>query len=232
MRLGDYPGRQVMLMRALARYTDVYFLSSTAHVASSRLFTRPRIRTTFPGLHVVENAFASTLSRLGRRLSILSYYDAYLLHSLLRERGILQYVYWVAAPDRPLLSGMRLDRLVYDCIDPCYASDDQEEFDRNEFFFARKSKLVLATAANLQERLRPVNPNTYLVRNGCSPDDFAQSEEVPNPIRDRNRPFIGYMGTLDWRIDYPLLEKVAVVAFPEGDHRYCWSKRFEFGRRY
>lgn len=66
---------------------------------------------------------------------------------------------------------------------------------------------AVATSPALHERLSEQHPNAHLVRNGVDFDLFYQAARPASPPTSRP-PCIGYVGSLDDRIDYPLLERL------------------------
>jgi glycosyltransferase involved in cell wall biosynthesis len=107
---------------------------------------------------------------------------------------------------------------VYDCIDPSFLPESRTEFDAREFAVARAARIVFCTAQTLLERMLPVQPHAYLLNNAASPELYALESAVqpslPWSLTGRPRPIIGYIGTIDWRIDCDTLTEAA-AALPE-----------------
>ncbi len=208
------PARQRYLMTALSQYTEVYYLDRPPGATRYR-FGLPYAEPVSPSLTIIRNAFGLRYSRLrqySERAAVAL--DAVHLHTLLRQRGVAKYIYWVGAPDPLLLQGMQCEHLVYDCIDPCFIPSEQEQFDRNELAIARAAKIVFCTAETLLVRCGAVNTASHLLPNACSPDEYPPERNpslpLPAPLQNRgDRPVIGFMGTMDWRMDVETLAYAA-----------------------
>ena len=209
----DYPGRQ-MLLHSLAKYTPVIFVRWRQK--HENRFRRPVAKRLGHNTYEVSSAFSFRNSRLRRLGTTVGWFDGRWLMDALYKIGVEEFVYWVSNPDPRMLWGMPTNRLVYDCVDPCFIPERQTDFDRGEFSVARRAKVVFCTARTLVERLRPVNRNCYLLPNGCSTDVLEGSQQgltaVPEKLRSRSRPLIGYMGTMDWRFDVDAVSYAALAA--------------------
>ena len=211
-RWADYPGRQYALMREMASQTDVYFLNDPVikgYPAEFRLPTAERVRE---GLTVIHHAFTFRNCRSGKHLGpAAAIPDSVVFHRLLRGLGVREYIFWVASPRRSLLWGLRTNHLVYDCIDPAPDTQGHNRLHDTETWFARRSRLVFCTAESLLDRLRPENPRSYLLCNAAAGRDFSEDAEpaLPETLRGLRRPIAGFLGTVDFRLDYPLLAAVA-----------------------
>ena len=103
--------------------------------------------------------------------------------------------------------------MIYDCIDPCFDSAAQAQFDREEACVARQARLIFCTAEVLRERMQALHSKVYLLPNACSEDEYAPSrlELLPRPacLVGNRLPVVGYMGTFDSRVDVELLVEAA-----------------------
>jgi glycosyltransferase involved in cell wall biosynthesis len=208
------PARQRYLMEAMSRHTRVFFLNWPRHTARYGEALRPRAERLTDSLTLVHDAFGVRFARGTRRLGrVGAAVDAAWMHALLRRHGTERYIYWLAAPDPRMLWGMRRDRLVYDCIDPCFIESEQSDFDRRELAIARQSRLVFCSAQTLLDRCRAMNINSHLLPNACSPAEYdartIASLPRPGPLAGRSGPVAGYLGTFDWRIDVAVLVEAA-----------------------
>jgi glycosyltransferase involved in cell wall biosynthesis len=163
---------------------------------------------------VLRNAMRLRNSRVGKRIATLSaWLDSAKFHRALRHAGFDDYIYWLSSNDPRMVLSMSLDRLIFDCIDPCFVKEDQEKFDRNEAAIAKKAKLVFCTAHSLHERMLAQNSRSFLVPNGCHVETYEACRSaatlLPAPLVGRKRPYIGYMGTVDWRFDAATVTEVA-----------------------
>ncbi|HLK58710.1 MAG TPA: glycosyltransferase [Chthonomonadaceae bacterium] len=208
------PGRHRLIMDAMAQHHPVIFLESPQHSGRLLETKRPRIEKRHDNLTVIHNAFGFRYARLGKKLGRLSAaLDARWMHRELRTLGVTDYVYWLSANAPNALWGMRTERLVFDCIDPCFEPEGQEQFDRMEAEVVRQAKVVFCTAEALHEKLQRQHPHTYLVPNACAPEayhpDATRPLSIPEPLKARPRPVVGFMGTFDWRVDTALLTEAA-----------------------
>ncbi len=208
------PGRHKALMEALSAHTHIYFVNWPEFRGAYTEVLRPRAERIAPNITLVHNAFGLRFARGGKRLGrAAAMIDGLWLKDLLRDQGVRRYVYWIAAVCRPLLWGMRTDRLIFDCIDPCFENHAREHFNREEAVFARRAKVVFATAESLAEKMHTFNPDTYLLPNGCNeaqyhPDVLARCPR-PTELTGVKGPIIGYMGTFDARVDTQTLTDAA-----------------------
>ena len=209
----SHSSRQHYLMEALSAHTQVIYLNPKC--PSSRRFEvqRPSIRRISQTLTVIDNAFAFRASPLGRRIKrAATYLESNWLHRALQEIGIGRYAYWLSTPLPELLEGMNCDHLIYDCIDPCF-DGNMAKYDRDEVEVAKRAHIVFCTAKILLERMQTIHPNSHLLPNACAPEDYDPQEiaslEPPPALAGRSKPVIGYMGSIDWRIDTALLTEAA-----------------------
>jgi hypothetical protein len=191
----------------------VIFLNSAELSGSILEAHRPKVEWVYDKLVLIHDAFGFRFTRVGKKLGgFAASLDGSWLHAKLREMGVSRYVYWLSYPDPRMLRGMRTDRLVYDCIDPCFDPAEQADHDRNEAAIAKKAKMVFCTAQTLVEKMQPFNANVHLVQNACDVSyhrDIATTLPLPEPLRGKPRPIIGYMGTFDARVDTETLVAVA-----------------------
>jgi teichuronic acid biosynthesis glycosyltransferase TuaH len=206
--------RQQMLCEALSERVPVVFLSTASPSRALLDVKRPRAERVRPGVTVVHDALALRTNRWWRRLGpVAARIDGLMLRRLLRSLGIGDYVYWLSVAGPEWLAGMRLDRLVYDCIDPNFIPENQASFDAREYAVAAEASVVFCTAQTLLERMRRVHPHAYLLNNAASPEIYelerSAAGSVPGPLQGRPGPIIGYMGTTDWRLDCETLTEAA-----------------------
>lgn len=222
----DNTSRQRLLPEALSEHVPVVFLSTATPSRALLDIKRPRAEHLQPGVTVIHDALALRTNRWWRRLGTLAArVDAFLLHRLLRSEGITDYVYWLSVPEPEWLTGMRVDRLVYDCIDPGFFPEDQEDFDAREFAVAAKARVVFCTAETLLHRMQEVHSDAHLLNNAASPEMYESERSAtqrPGPLRGRPHPIIGYLGTTDWRVDCETLADAA-AALP--DFTFCIAGR-------
>lgn len=85
-----------------------------------------------------------------------------------------------------------------------------------EFEAARKADAVVTTSIPLAERLRNYNDNTVCIANAADFEHFSSLQQVPDEYRDRTKKRIVYTGNIGLRIDYELIESIA-MSFPNAD---------------
>ena len=105
-------------------------------------------------------------------------------------------------------------RLVYYCYDEIGAAKWAKNHGaRLEREFIPKCDAVVVSSAGLLRRKSPLHRRTALVKNGVDFDLFSREATSPNlpeiPGRAPNQPVIGYLGSVDERIDYQLIENLA-----------------------
>jgi glycosyltransferase involved in cell wall biosynthesis len=194
------------LMLSLSRHTPVVLLEHSAPSKGITGSRRPQAERLADNLFMVKDAFALRTHRIGKRVGrIAALLDGKWLNDALAEVGIRNYIYWLTVNDQKLTWGIPSERLIYDCMDPNFLPETQAEFDRSEFAIGRRARLVFCSAHSLHRRMLSVNENSFLLPNAAALDTCracdSGSGELPVGLRNRKRPFIGYMGTLDWRFD-------------------------------
>ncbi len=219
--------RQQFITEALAQHTPVVYLDTMSYTRSPGAVRWPYAKQIGPNITVIHDAMGLRSNRYWKRLgSLAAKIDAFLIHRLLKKQGITDYVFWLSVPGPEWMAGMRLERLVYDCIDPCFEPDNQANFDAKEYRVAAQSKLVFCTAQTLLERMQKVHPNAHSLPNASSlklyEAERTSNLELPALLRGRPRPIIGYMGTTDWRVDCETF-LAAAKALPE--YTFCIAGR-------
>jgi glycosyltransferase involved in cell wall biosynthesis len=195
----DIPARQQCLMKAISSSVPVIFLdgSSAPRFAVSYEYPEPNV-TVVRGLvakicGLNRRGFRRTAGGLGK------WYTSWI------RRRYKRILFWTSEncsrPDKFIPH----NSLIYDCIDPCFIESAKERFDRCEEEIARAAPVVFCTAESLLERMKSFNDSSYLLPNGCSAEDYEPDTmgrlSLPVLLRGRRTPIIGYMGTIDWRID-------------------------------
>jgi glycosyltransferase involved in cell wall biosynthesis len=109
---------------------------------------------------------------------------------------------------------------VYDCMDELanfrFAPPDIAERER---FLLRHAKVVFTGGPQIHDAKSRLHVNVHCFGCGVDVDHYARardaSTEVPAEVASLPGPVFGYFGVIDERIDYALLERLA-LAFPEG----------------
>ncbi|MFN4255968.1 MAG: glycosyltransferase [Saprospiraceae bacterium] len=105
-------------------------------------------------------------------------------------------------------------QLIYYCYDEIGAAKWAKNHGaRLERQFIPKCDAVVVSSAGLLRRKSPLHPRTVLVKNGVDFDLFSREvapADLPEiPGRTANQPVIGYLGSVDERLDYQLIESLA-----------------------
>jgi len=101
---------------------------------------------------------------------------------------------------------------VYHCVDPMIMPYDMKHGIISEDQLVKKSDLVICTSRQLYDEKKLLNPNTFFIPNAAdiSHSSKALNETLPvnEHIASLKKPVIGYLGTIERRMDYPLLKEV------------------------
>jgi glycosyltransferase involved in cell wall biosynthesis len=134
-----------------------------------------------------------------------------------RELGFKRPIFWVSF-DVPLgseLAGRLGERLVvYHCFDAIEGEPYiARHGERLEAALMRRSDVVFTTSEDLQARKGIAHENGHFVPNGVDFRHFARALDprlrVPDDLARLPRPVLGYLGNLEARVDFALLEGVA-----------------------
>ena len=131
-------------------------------------------------------------------------------------RGALDWeeaVAWVRWPTPELVDALRRLRpaaIVYECVDayehtPGIVGVWREVFRRAEEALVDAASVVVVPSSALAERFRTLGAEVRLVRHGVDPERFPWRE----PRRSDGTATIGFVGTLDYRVDVAVLRRVA-----------------------
>lgn len=100
----------------------------------------------------------------------------------------------------------------YHCVDPIIVPFDQKHGLVSEKQIVEQSNVVICTSRQLYSDKVKLNPNSFFVPNAA---DSAHSSKaldkalpVHKSIRNIPSPVIGYLGAIERRMDYPLLQEV------------------------
>ncbi|MDD5625786.1 MAG: glycosyltransferase [Patescibacteria group bacterium] len=114
-------------------------------------------------------------------------------------------------------NGIPADLTVFDAVDnwiehPSFARY-KKLLEKNYEIIAQKSDLIFTVADNLVEFFKNLGrkKDVYWIANGVEPKHFAKEQSVlkNDPILMIPRPIIGYIGTIQNRVDFNLLEYLA-----------------------
>lgn len=133
---------------------------------------------------------------------------------IFRDKGIKDFIFINSFNFHyPRLARMIKPTLtVYHCVDPMIVPYDRKHGIISEKQLVVESDLVICTSVKLTQEKILLNSNTYFVPNASDSDNgFREVNEnmpVHEKLKEVERPVIGYLGTIERRIDYALLKKV------------------------
>ena len=119
---------------------------------------------------------------------------------------------------------------VYQCVDPMIIPYDMKHGIISENKLVKESDLVICTSKALYNEKKSQNPHTYFVPNAADIDhcSLALNPDLPvyGKLAEMQKPIVGYLGTLERRMDYDLMlevvktnsEKTFVLAGPVWDN--------------
>ncbi len=132
-------------------------------------------------------------------------------------------ILWIYNPEQGNLIGKFNERLsVYHCIDEFTAGTSgrkKQIITRLENELLARSDIVLANSLPTYQNKLTINPHTFRISSGVDFDLFSsprKSEEITRIFSRIPRPRIGFVGNLNDRIDFPLIEYLA-------NKRPAWS---------
>jgi len=136
------------------------------------------------------------------------------LKKIFREKGIKDFIFInsfnfhypnLAAKIKPMLT-------VYHCVDPMIVPYDMKHGIISEDQLVLKSDLVICTSVKLTQEKKLLNSNTYFVPNASDSDNGFREVDATLPIHEKlkntHKPVVGYLGTIERRMDYELLKEV------------------------
>lgn len=136
----------------------------------------------------------------------------------LRANDIPRPVLWVAVPSAAVMEAINSVApalIVYDCIDNFEAFHrDNSVILKTEQQLAAMADVVFATSSYLFEKMRAMNPRTFLVPNAGDYEHFSQAMDPhlspPHDIARLRRPILGYVGEMAQWFDEDLVHDLAV----------------------
>lgn len=147
-------------------------------------------------------------------LMINEYIIALRLKKIFRSHGITDFIYFnsfnfhypgIAKFIKPILTA-------YHCVDPMIIPYDMKHGIKAENELVKESDVVICTSKALYLQKKESNENTYFVPNGT--DAVQQVADtgiaIHNKLKEFPKPIIGYLGTIERRINYDLVEKLAL----------------------
>lgn len=140
----------------------------------------------------------------------------FFLKKQMKKIGFKRPILWIYPPNSFSLIGKMGEVLsIYYCIDDFPTEIDQKRRKRTLSFFEneilRKADLVFTCTKSLYEKRKRVREDIFFLRNGVDFDFFNKKDhlEVPSDISNICYPRIGFLGTMDSRIDVSLISSIA-----------------------
>lgn len=191
---------------------------------------RDQLRRLFTTLHPAERLFLRTPWRPGvhhgERHTLIRAVESPLVRAQFRwfrhqligdRRPRICWLYPPVAYWRELLDVMRPDLIITDVVDDAAAAPhlspaEREHVRRQTVAQLRAADIAFAVSDALCERYRSVQPAIQRLPNAVDQERFVDSTYLPPlDMADIPAPRVGYVGTLQHRIDGDLLRRVAVT---------------------
>jgi hypothetical protein len=207
-RWDDVPARQRYLMEEMSRFADVIYIEEaedhrwrvTRHVVADRV-------TVVRGLMPMWIRFQRRGWSWAMRLSARWYLRG--LRGRYRRVVLWEAMNWLVAHRY-----VPHDLHVYDCIDPIFTDDPEQirAFARRENQILQHADVVFASAETLAASCAATNRNVTLLNNACAPQEYEPPllAAAPRPTwwPPTKKPIAAYLGTLDSRFAFDLVEEV------------------------
>jgi glycosyltransferase involved in cell wall biosynthesis len=201
---GPYPGRPYQLTRRVARTVPVVVIQET--ISRSAMLPNIQLQPTGePGLTIAEIELHPMWVALRRRAptAVSQIIGRGLGRALRQQLGLRSYTFWYAGGNPQDALGLLAGPLLIDLIDPPFVHDSRDHLRARLVQWVPHADQFFATASLLVDEVVRVGGDVALVPNGC--DHVPESPAIVPPT-----PTVGYLGTLDWRFDWALVEQVAM----------------------
>lgn len=123
-------------------------------------------------------------------------------------QGVRPVVYYTSAAQAESIGKYNPALVVFDSVD-----EPSEEFEAWRPYYdnaVRSADIVLTTSDKLYNLAAGINPNVYLIPNGCDYDHFSNFIHArPAEIANLPGPIIGYIGVVATWVDVELIARVA-----------------------
>jgi hypothetical protein len=137
------------------------------------------------------------------------------IQSWMRRSNITKPIVWIGTPSLAALiaiQGLNPRLIIYDCLDnfPLFHSNPLGIIEAEQQIVAQ-AQLVFASASELLERMKTMNPHTFLLPNAVDYAHFAPipSPECPTDLLPVRHPILGYVGEMAHWFDFDLVTRVA-----------------------
>lgn len=130
-----------------------------------------------------------------------------------------------------LADGLSPKLKVYHCLDPMVLPFNRRHGVVSEDILVRESDVVICSSKQLCDEKKKDNPHTYFVANAADIGHSSKALRLDLPvfpgIAALKKPVIGYLGAIERRMDYDLLQKV-ITANPDKTFAFVGPVSREF----
>lgn len=187
----------------------------------TRTSDRPTIEVGLDNLwvyHHPDRGFTSRwpgIEQVGFRLRVSA------LRQAMQQLDLVDPIFWVVDPKTyPLLKYFKKKLVCYHVVDNYAAAPWRSKALQAELIAAEQAMLKLAdvvivTSPALLESKQRQHANVHLVRNAVDYVQFAAAKAsgcIPQDIQSIPQPILGYVGAVNEKLDYDLLQAVATAA--------------------
>jgi len=113
---------------------------------------------------------------------------------------------------------------IYYCYDGVEAGFFGERIFRFEDELSKKVRTIITTSEHLLTTKLPLNPNSFVVKNGVDFPVFSQFSK--QSVSHRKRKKVGFIGSLDQRFDIETVEYI-IINLPDFDFEFTGDTRNE-----
>tara|TARA_B100000315_G_scaffold213773_1_gene211905 strand:+ start:15706 stop:16599 length:894 start_codon:yes stop_codon:yes gene_type:complete len=132
-----------------------------------------------------------------------------------RKNAFIRKILWLYSPFSAYLMGKTEETLVvYDCMDEHATFKNADPgLVEAENRLLEKADIIFAGGKSLYDSKKLKNPNCYLFPSCVDNEHFSKAInaniKIPDDLKDIPKPIIGYIGAVDERLDYKLIEALA-----------------------
>ncbi|MBU1148905.1 glycosyltransferase [Patescibacteria group bacterium] len=136
------------------------------------------------------------------------------LKNKLSEMSIGDFILWSYLPTFPQIFGQLGEKFsVFEAVDdwslhPSY-SKIKDKLEKNYRTIKEKADFIFTVAPSINE-LFSGHPQVHWIPNGVDFSHFQNKEEMPKELAAIKKPIIGYIGTIQSRVDLDLIKYLAV----------------------
>ncbi len=225
---GLWRNRQ-QLMSRLARHNTVLYVEPQmlhwrkvaaglfrGHIPLSALGGSP-LRQVADRLYVYSHPYLAPTTEVRGLAKLTQQVRRRSLRAAIRRLDISQPILWLYRPEQVELIGQFGEKLVcYHVVDAysgyTHLSEEHRVALRElEQVMLHRANVVIVTSEELYNSRSLHNPHTYLVHNAVDYAAFVKAADQPIPaaMAALPRPIVGYVGALNGKLDYALLQATA-----------------------